>query len=571
MLVRYRRMSPRGKYPSFSASAGEIMDADQVSRFKDVLYSLVPDDGTAIGNKALRSRLEQDLRKLHGHRLTKDEFWTVRNALKNEGRITLGLGRGGSVRRNAFNISTDSAPEATAREQTSAAGSLSISDSQSGNNMEADPDGDSVVEGDEDDEPPTVDPAEMVVIEKADRSLSELHRWNREGRLILDPEWQRNYVWDDKRASRLIESFLMGIPVPVVYLAKTADQKYEVIDGVQRLTSVFRFFDNQLALRGIDALSDYRGLTFSALPQVQQNTLTDATLRTLELSSKTSKELLFVIFERLNTGGMPLSDMEIRNCIYRGHLNELIKELSKSEEFVKAINQKGIDARMMDRLLVLRFLAFYEQKLLKAQGGLKKFFNDFCEQHRNPPDRKLQEFAQVFKTAMRAAYTIFGDRAFRLRRFDRNGSGEWRGRINASVFQVLAVSFTEYDLGQLTRRADAIREEYLDLITGDTKWIDAVSSRTGKWPNIEYTFDTWNRRIRECLSGAEPNDSNRCFSRKLKEEYFRGDPTCRICGQRINSVDDAAMDHELHYWRGGKTIPSNARLAHRLCNSTRSR
>ena len=416
-----------------------------------------------------------------------------------------------------------------------------------------------------------VDPGEGVSIEKADRSLAELHRWKQQGRLILDPEWQRKYIWNDKQASRLVESFLMGIPVPVVYLARSEEQKYEVIDGVQRLTSVFRFFENQLSLRGIDALQKWSGHTYSSLPPTVQDKLADCTLRTFELSPRTSKDLLFVIFERLNTGGTPLSDMEIRNCIFRGKLNDLIRKLADSDEFTRCINQKGIDARMMDRLLVLRFLAFYEQKLSKAQVGLKKFFNDFFEQDRNPPDKKLEDFTAVFKNAMRTAYTVFGDQAFRLRRIDENGAGEWRSRINASVFQVLAVSFTDFDLGQLTRRADAIREEYLDLISSDERWIDAVSSRTGKWANIEYTFETWNRRLRDCIAGIEPNDSSRCFSRQLKEEHFRSDATCRICGQRISSIDDAAMDHEQQYWRGGKTIPSNARLVHRLCNNRRNR
>ena len=93
---------------------------------------------------------------------------------------------------------------------------------------------------------------------------------------------------------------------------------------------------------------------------------------------------------------------------------------------------------------------------------------------------------------------------FRLRRSDRNGAGEWRGRINASVFQVVSVSFAEYDLVQLTRRANAVREEYLDLISSNQRWLDAVGSRRGKWANIEYTFETWKPRARACTSGSEP-------------------------------------------------------------------
>lgn len=96
-----------------------------------------------------------------------------------------------------------------------------------------------------------------IVLDKADRSLYEFNRWHKEDQIIIDPEWQRNYVWDAGRASKLIESFLLDIPVPVVYLSKTADNRYEVIDGLQRLTSVFKYFDNGFHLRKLDVLRGY--------------------------------------------------------------------------------------------------------------------------------------------------------------------------------------------------------------------------------------------------------------------------------------------------------------------------
>ena len=218
-----------------------------------------------------------------------------------------------------------------------------------------------------------VETQEGVSIEKADRSLAELLRWFRSGRLIIDPEWQRSYVWDNKRASKLVESFLMDIPIPVVYLSKTDDGKYEVIDGVQRLTSVFNFFEGRLTLNGMEFFRALNKKTFKEIEVVLQNKLEDATVRTFELSPKTSKNLLFIIFERLNTGGIALNEMEIRNCIYRGRLNDLIKELARYPAFLECVDQANINKRMYDRNLVLRFLAFYEKTYHKAQSGLKAF------------------------------------------------------------------------------------------------------------------------------------------------------------------------------------------------------
>lgn len=417
---------------------------------------------------------------------------------------------------------------------------------------------------------------EGVRIDKNDRSLSEFRRWYEEGRLVIDPEWQRSYVWDVRRASKLIESFIVDIPVPVIYLAKDETGKYLVIDGVQRLTSVFKFFNGDFALTGLeiaqtgsDVWGDLNKKRFAELPKSVQSKLFDATLRTFELSPRTPRNLLFVIFQRLNSGGVTLNEMEIRNCVYSGRLITLIRQLATNDEFVTTVNQKDLSRRMSDRSLVLRFLAFYERGFQKAQTGLKAFLNDFCENYKNPSDAKLDEFRKNFKHAMRASHTVFGQDAFRLRRQDARGGGEWATRVNATVFQVITVSFTNYDLVQITQRSDAIYEEYLDLVSKDSNWEDCVTKSTGDAAKIRYAFETWGQRLASVMSSTVPADSQRIFSRTLKREMFQQNPMCAICGQEIRLMNDAALDHEEHYWRGGQTVPSNARLVHRLCNMKR--
>lgn len=414
--------------------------------------------------------------------------------------------------------------------------------------------------------------SEKIRLEKSDRSLSEFVRWFKSGRLIVNPEWQRNYVWDRKQASRLIESFLLDIPVPVVYLAKTEEGKYEVIDGLQRLTSIFTFFDNDLSLNGLDILTDLNRKTFNDLDESLQHKLEDTTLRSFELSSDTNKDIHFVVFERLNTGGTKLNDMEIRNCLFRGPLNDLIKDLSENNDFLSCINQKSLSKRMNDRALILRFLTFYERTHKRCKSGLKKFQNEFLETYQNAPKPKIDEYRRAFEKSMKACVTVFGNHAFRLKSdvdLNSKSKGEWATRINAAIFQVIAPSFTEYDIGQITRKSDLIYEEYLDLINTDEAWVDRVRRATGEWSRLSYVFESWQERLSNVMAGAEPNDSIRIFSRKLKEELFQQDNTCALCNQKISLIDDSVLDHELHYWRGGKTIPENARLAHRFCNSSR--
>ncbi len=415
-------------------------------------------------------------------------------------------------------------------------------------------------------------PDSKIILEKADRSLSELHRWHKNGRIIIDPEWQRNYVWDSPRASKLIESFLLDIPVPVLYLAKNNDSKYEVIDGLQRLTSVFNFFDGKLPLSRLDILTDLTGKKFRQLDEKYQNKLEDAVLRSFELSSN-SGDIHFIVFERLNTGGIKLNEMEIRNCLYRGPLNDLIKSLANDSNFRKCLNQKGIEKRMNDRALVLRFLAFYEKTHHKCQSGLKRFLNEFFETYRNATPEKIEEYRKAFEKCMKACLTVFGGHAFRLKsditKQNSKSIGEWASRSNAAIFQIIATSFNDYDLGQITRSADVIHEEYLDLISSDRDWVDRVRRATGETTRLTYAFDQWKQRLEEVMSSTEPNDSTRVFSRNLKEELFTADPTCKICGQKVSLIDDAALDHDMHYWRGGKTVPDNARITHRLCNQKR--
>lgn len=154
----------------------------------------------------------------------------------------------------------------------------------------------------------TVRNSRHMVKESKDVTLLQFKHWYDHGRLTLDSEWQRGYVWSDERASKFIESMLLQIPTPVVYLAKAQDGSYEVIDGVQRLMTVFRFMDDAFALSGLALLTDLNGRRFSELPEVIRYRIEDAMLATLILSGAVKRDLFFIMFERLNTGRITLDE-----------------------------------------------------------------------------------------------------------------------------------------------------------------------------------------------------------------------------------------------------------------------
>jgi hypothetical protein len=168
---------------------------------------------------------------------------------------------------------------------------------------------------------------------------------------------------------------------------------------------------------------------------------------------------------------------------------------------------------MQDRALVLRFLAFYEKTYRKCQSGLKRYLNDFLTTYKNASEEKLDEYRKVFDKCMKACVTVFGESAFRLKSEifnpNSNSSGEWSTRPNAAIFQVVSTSFADYDLGQITRSADAIYEEYLDLINSDSTWVDRIRRATGEPNRLFYTFKSWHDRLESLLSYSQQNDSKR--------------------------------------------------------------
>ena len=174
-----------------------------------------------------------------------------------------------------------------------------------------------------------------IYTEPADAEIESLYNKHKRGKLIVQPDFQRDYVWDRKRASRLIESALLSIPIPIVYISEEPDNKEYVIDGQQRLTSFFSFLDGKFPdggdfkLTGLRVFEELNGKNCSELTDNLQDVIRYFKLRTVTFKRESDENLKFEIFERLNTGAVPLNDQELRNCIYRGPYNDLVDELSR--------------------------------------------------------------------------------------------------------------------------------------------------------------------------------------------------------------------------------------------------
>lgn len=436
------------------------------------------------------------------------------------------------------------------------------------------------IEGDEEDEEalPLPQGKRVIQTKSADPEIESLHgKWKR-GKLILQPFFQRQFVWDRTLASRLIESALLAVPLPIIYLAEEEDGKESVIDGQQRLTSFFSFMDGtfpngeSFRLTGLKVFDELNRKTYQELDEILQDKIRYYQIRAITIQHNSTPDLKFEIFKRLNTGAVPLNDMELRNCVYHGPYMELLKDLADDPDFKQLIGFKGPDVRMRDVELVLRFAAFFHATYLKYKGPMKKFLNDDMERHRFISKEDADQLRKAFKNAVQIIKSLFGASAFR--RFNKGSAsspnGSWESqKLNSSLYDVLMGVFCTQDKNQVYAALDSLREGLIDLMVSNQEFIDAILLGTSQEKRVKRRFDLTRLLVEDIL--APHPQQPRCFSMQLKQELFAADPTCAICHQQIQQIDDAAVDHIQQYWKGGMTIPENARLAHRYCNMARPR
>lgn len=281
-----------------------------------------------------------------------------------------------------------------------------------------------------------------IIASPVDYTLEALHK--KLGTLdIILPKFQRKYVWDRHRASRLIESFLIGLPVPPVFLLELKDRRMLVIDGLQRLRTIHGFFNERFGgeldgqgakefrLVSVNKSGRLHGRTFSGMDLDDRRALENSVLRAIiirQMHPDDNPVVVHDLFERLNTGGMNLRDQEVRHCIYSGKLNDLINELNGISEWRSLLKSPRQDKRMRDAELILRYVALLHNGD-DYKKPMKAFLSSYMHKNRDPPDAFIREERSRFVRAC----GILGDR---LGSLPLNGGN----RVNPSVFDAVFVS-----------------------------------------------------------------------------------------------------------------------------------
>lgn len=318
--------------------------------------------------------------------------------------------------------------------------------------------------------------------------------------LDLAPDFQRQAdIWTDAAKSRLIESILIRIPLPAFYMDATNEDKWLVIDGLQRLTALKKFVtDQKLSLSGLEFLTNLNGKTYDELPRNYQRRILENQLTVYLIEKGTPPEVKFKIFRRINTGGEPLSPQELRHALNPGHATKFLSRLADYQEFKRLTNiNDKLRKRMDDREFVLGFIAFAltSYKDYPNKKGRDYFLNEAMIKINNMEIQELDLIANKFALAMNTAWNIFGNNAFRKISI----KNKRKYPVNKALFECWAVIFsnlTEQEIDRLKKRKQEIIDKFIYYIDHDNEFGKSISQAANK---ITYRFNIIEKIIQEVL------------------------------------------------------------------------
>jgi len=316
------------------------------------------------------------------------------------------------------------------------------------------------------------------------------------GELQMNPDFQRNLVWDSLRRCRLIESALLRLPLPAFYFDGVDANRMAVVDGLQRLTTLHDFMIKQsFKLEGLEYLKSAEGKAFKDLPRGMQRDLEETQITLFIIRPDTPPEVKFTIFYRINTGGLVLTAQEIRHALFQGAATRLLKTLAASDEFRQATDWGVSTARMDDCECVLRYLAFHLNSYTSYdKSDLNGFLSSAMKQINGLPKDKLSKLEGDFLEAMKRAHEIFGRFAFRKY----SPGSNRRGPVNKALLESWANVLQTYDMPLLRAKKHRLREDLGKAFWNETDYTGSLSAGTGSIGSVKMRFE----RAHDIVKGA---------------------------------------------------------------------
>lgn len=338
-----------------------------------------------------------------------------------------------------------------------------------------------------------------IRVEPKTQTMENLIERMRHGEIVLQPEFQRAEVWKETARSRLIESLLIRIPLPAFYVDATDDDRWQVIDGQQRLSTIRDFvIEKKLKLQNLEFLTEYEGFGFDSLPQSLKRRIRETNVIVYRIEPGTPEEVKFNIFRRINTGGLPLSAQEIRHALNQGPATKMLQHLAESDEFLTATDRGVSPLRMNDRECVLRFLAFVLTDPEKfGAPEFDAFLTWQMKALNSMTDDERDRLCERFRKSMRRASQLFEKDAFR-----KYSNGTSKGQpINKALFESWSVALdgvTPFHFEMLLRRRERLQVEWNNLIA-DPEMLNSVSQGTGKPAKVIHRFRAVRRLVESVL------------------------------------------------------------------------
>ncbi|MDE6875461.1 MAG: DUF262 domain-containing protein [Lachnospiraceae bacterium] len=323
---------------------------------------------------------------------------------------------------------------------------------------------------------------ENIRVDQKMITIFQIEHWITQNNLDLSPEYQRNIVWDDERKSSLIESLLLRIPIPAFYLDENKQGIKSVIDGMQRLSAIHSFLNNEFCLKKMQYLSHLEKKRFRDLETKFRGRIEDTELAVNILDEKCPQMVKFDVFRRVNTGGLPLNFQEIRNIMALPKVRNFLKKMAECKEFLQATREKVKDIRMGAQELCLRYLTIlsaYDWKKhdFKHYQGLLKMMDQMVINLNEMSEKDYEELFRKFRLAMVNCQEILGEYSF---------CKIGNNKINKSLFTSWSIVLVNAGSDKIIPRenAEKLRDAYLDHLKGDAEFNIAITSSTGTRKNI---------------------------------------------------------------------------------------
>lgn len=362
---------------------------------------------------------------------------------------------------------------------------------------------DTVPENEADDFAPIMEepfnPSEINIISKPDTLHNIIERLKHD-EIDMNTDFQRHAdLWNNQKMSKLIESVLIRFPLPAFYFDASDENKWLIVDGLQRLSSINKFIiDKKLRLSSLEYLKDLNGKKYDDLSRLFKRRIDECPVTLFLIQPGTPEAVKYSIFRRINTGGLVLNDQEIRNAMAKPRIRKYLEHLAKDECLVKTIGDQS--RRMVDQEMVLRYLAFRFLDFEQSKKNIASFLDDMMDELDKAEQPKLEEYDHSFRLAIKRCWSIFGERAFEK---STDGSHSKRRRKNSTLFEVWMTALskiTDDEMRRLQSKKDSLIDKHLQLMKDDNDYFRSITYSTQKKEHYRTRHNKVQQLIQEIIN-----------------------------------------------------------------------